>query len=36
VEFHASPGSEANVSVDRFRVLSPSDRALLLSFLEGL
>jgi CxxC motif-containing protein (DUF1111 family) len=36
VQSHASPGSEANVSVDRFRALSASDRALLLSFLEGL
>jgi CxxC motif-containing protein (DUF1111 family) len=36
VELHASPGSEANASVDRFRALSASDRALLLSFLEGL
>lgn len=36
VEAHASPGSEANTSVDRFRALSAEDRALLLSFVEGL
>ncbi len=36
VEAHASPGSEANASVDRFRALAPSDRQRLLDFIEGL
>ncbi len=33
---HASEGSEANVSVERFGRLSPTDRATLVAFVEGL
>lgn len=36
VEAHASEGSEANASVDRYRALSPAERQLLLDFVEGL
>jgi len=36
VEAHASPGSEANTSVERFRGLAPSEQQRLVDFLEGL
>lgn len=33
---HDSPGSEAHAAVTRFQALSPSDRATLLEFVDGL
>ncbi len=36
IEMHASPGSEANDAIERFRALSENDRALLVRFAEAL
>jgi CxxC motif-containing protein (DUF1111 family) len=36
VRAHAGPGSQANVSVDRFQALSPGDQAALLDFVGRL
>lgn len=36
IEAHASPGSEANASVDAYRSLSPEERERLLSYLRTL
>jgi CxxC motif-containing protein (DUF1111 family) len=33
---HAGNGSEANVSVDKFKALAPAERAALLAFVQGL